>query len=96
MEDAALVQASDSLIDVNVALAEPLGAELIVHFPLEVAPALEHAPVAGASDTERPFNGARFTARLSPRSHAQTGRPLRLAVDAERLHFFDAETGVAI
>ena len=33
------------------------------------------------------------TARLSPRSTARTGEPLRVALDAERLHFFDPETG---
>jgi hypothetical protein len=37
-----------------------------------------------------------LTARLSPRTRAETGGPLRVAVDADRLHFFDAETELAI
>jgi hypothetical protein len=35
-------------------------------------------------------------ARLSPRSRAQTDKPLRVALDAERLHFFDPETDDSI
>ena len=37
-----------------------------------------------------------LTARLSPRTHAETGSPLRVAIDADRLHFFDPETELAI
>jgi multiple sugar transport system ATP-binding protein len=37
-----------------------------------------------------------ITARLSPRSKAETGRPLRVAVDSERIHFFDPETEASI
>jgi multiple sugar transport system ATP-binding protein len=33
---------------------------------------------------------------LSPRSRARTGEPLRVAVDVERLHFFDPETEEAV
>ena len=39
---------------------------------------------------------ATLTARLSPRSRAATGQPLRVAVEPDRLHFFDAETELAI
>jgi multiple sugar transport system ATP-binding protein len=37
-----------------------------------------------------------LTARLSPRSSARTGQPLRVVIDLERLHFFDPETDQAI
>jgi multiple sugar transport system ATP-binding protein len=37
-----------------------------------------------------------LTARLSPRTRAETGAALRVAVEPERLHFFDAETELAI
>ena len=37
-----------------------------------------------------------LTARLSPRSGARTGQPLRVVIDLERLHFFDPETDEAI
>jgi multiple sugar transport system ATP-binding protein len=39
---------------------------------------------------------ATLTARLSPRTRAETGGPLRVAIDADRLHFFDPETELAI
>jgi hypothetical protein len=39
---------------------------------------------------------AMLTARLSPRTAARSGEPLRVAVDVERLHFFDPETEAAV
>ena len=33
------------------------------------------------------------TARLSPRTSVRTGRPVKLAVDVERLHLFDPVSG---
>jgi multiple sugar transport system ATP-binding protein len=81
IEDAALVpSANGASLPVQVTLAEPLGAEVIAHFPLG-------AP-AGA--------GPLVTARLSPRSGARSGKPLRVAIDLERLYFFDPESQEAI
>jgi hypothetical protein len=34
-----------------------------------------------------------FTARLDARTRARPGTPLKVAVDPERFHFFDPETG---
>jgi multiple sugar transport system ATP-binding protein len=65
----------DELLEVTVDLAEPLGAETIVHF--EVA-------------------GVPFTARLSPRTSVRTGRPVKLAVEVERLHLFDPVSGQSL
>ena len=75
IEDAEFVPGAgpDELLEVTVDLAEPLGAETIVHF--EVTP------------------GTPFTARLSPRTTVRAGRPLKLAVDVERLHLFDPASG---
>ena len=39
---------------------------------------------------------ARLTARVPPQPLPQPGSPITLAVDLERLHFFDAATGAAI
>jgi multiple sugar transport system ATP-binding protein len=87
IEDAALVpSANGAALDVDCRLAEPLGAEVIAHFPLSVRPAV--GPDVGAT--------AMMTARLNPRSRAETGAPLRVAVDVERLYFFDPETEAAI
>jgi multiple sugar transport system ATP-binding protein len=84
-EDASLVAgANGSCVDVDVALAEPMGAELIAHFPL---------PGSLAADSIGGMLGrngdATLTARLSPLSTARAGRRLRLAVNVDRLHFFD-------
>ena len=106
IEDAALVpSANGSTLDVDVSLAEPMGAELIAHFPLDassVGPARGSALDGGDPDADNAAALALMaadagtdtvvTARLSPRSTARTGEPLRVALDAERLHFFDPET----
>jgi multiple sugar transport system ATP-binding protein len=87
IEDASLVpSANGSSLEVDVTLAEPLGAEVIAHFPLAMR------SVAGPDDGTM----ALLTARLSPRSRAQTGAPLRIAVDVERLYFFEPETEAGI
>jgi multiple sugar transport system ATP-binding protein len=87
IEDASLVpSANGSSLEVDVTLAEPLGAEVVAHFPLAMR------SVAGPDDGTM----ALLTARLSPRSRAQTGAPLRIAVDVERLYFFEPETEAGI
>jgi multiple sugar transport system ATP-binding protein len=106
IEDAAFVpSANGSTLDVDVSLAEPMGAELIAHFPLDarsVGPSGAAARDGGDPDADNAAAVALMaadagtdtivTARLSPRSTAQTGEPLRVVLDAERLHFFDPET----
>ena len=37
-----------------------------------------------------------LTARLDPRSAAEIGRPVTLAIDASRLYYFDPETEIAL
>ena len=68
-------------------LAEPLGAELIAHFPLPG----DSATADATGDLEQTA-GATLTARLNPQSSARAGRRLRLAINVDRLHFFDEET----
>jgi multiple sugar transport system ATP-binding protein len=91
-EDASLVAgANGSCVDVDIALAEPMGAELIAHFPLTGS--------LGAEPTGGILGGngeATLTARLSPLSSARAGRRLRLAVNVDRLHFFDGQSERAI
>ena len=75
IEDAEFVPGTgpDELLEVTVDLAEPLGAETIVHFEV--------------------ISGVPFTARLSPRTTVRAGRPVKLAVDVDRLHLFDPASG---
>ncbi len=86
-----------------------MGAELICHFPIGAKP-ITGATARAASDLKttpedadaltllaaNTTGEAMITARLSPRSTAQSGKPLRVAVDAERMHFFDPETEASI
>jgi multiple sugar transport system ATP-binding protein len=98
-EDAELTDRGDVFIDVSVALAEPLGAEVIAHFYVDATPLEDHSAVAEARDGEGVPDGragARLTARLNPRSRAETGGRLRLAIDTSRLHFFDPVTEQAL
>ena len=106
IEDATcLPSPNGSGVDVRVSLAEAMGAELIAHFPVAAKPIMEVIrPVAAGAVAEEDDSEALrlltsdsetetiFTARLSPRSIAQTGSPLRVVFDVERLHFFDPET----
>jgi multiple sugar transport system ATP-binding protein len=99
IEDASLVpSANGSSLPVRVTLAEALGSEVIAHFPLGgvVATAAAEVPSDAPAVEAAPASGAVLTARLSPRSGARTGQPLRVVIDLERLHFFDPETDQAI
>jgi multiple sugar transport system ATP-binding protein len=92
IEDASLVpSANGTSLPVRVTLAEALGAEVIAHFPL--AGDVEPVVAEGVRDPTVPeTEAALLTARLSPRTAARSGQPLRIAIDAERLHFFDPES----
>jgi multiple sugar transport system ATP-binding protein len=102
IEDATLVpSANGSTLEVRVLLAEAMGAEVIAHFPLVDRADTETGSLVGPQHPDAPqLEGsggeAVLTARLSPRSAARSGEPLRVAVDVERLHFFDPETEEAI
>ena len=72
-----------------------MGAEVIAHFPLPVASigaTPKHAELVAPEGSA----AATLTARLSPLSSARAGGRLRLALNVDRLHFFDEETGQAI
>jgi len=96
IEDAAFVpSANGSSLDVDIALAEPMGAEVLAYFPVPAEPVgrpQQHLELVAPLQA----GGTTMTARLTPRSSASTGQRLRLAVDVERLHFFDGETEAAI
>ena len=95
-EDAALLAESNgSCLDVDVALAEPMGAEVIAHFPLPVSSPGARSSLLELVDPQG-GSGSTLTACLNPRSSAHAGGRLRLAVDIDRLHFFDEETEQAI
>ena len=76
-------------LELEVVLVEALGSDLLVHFRTD-------APRVTISDA---FDGeddagleSRFTARLPPDLRVEVGDRLRLGVEPERIHVFDAET----
>jgi multiple sugar transport system ATP-binding protein len=80
----------------TVELVEALGSDLLVHFGTDAV-----AATVESSDSLQELKASargqsRMIARLPPRSEARLGAPIEVAIDAERLHFFDAETGEAI
>jgi multiple sugar transport system ATP-binding protein len=79
----------EHMLDVDVSLAESLGSEVIVHFELETSP----VPVF---ETNGSGAWTHMRARVDPRTSAETGTSLRLALDVERLHFFDPATQRAL
>ena len=84
-------------------VVEELGAETYVVFTID-APRVDTEATRAAAEAERTDEmtlladeeGAVFTARVDPRRAPRVGEPLELAVDSERVHFFDPETGDAI
>jgi multiple sugar transport system ATP-binding protein len=85
-----------------VDIREDMGSEIFVHFAID-APAVRGADVAAAVGEEaieataaQARRGTLFTARVDRESRAAEGRPLELAVNTRRLHFFDTESGRGI
>jgi multiple sugar transport system ATP-binding protein len=106
LDDAALVEGAqtDQRLKGQVELREALGAEVMVHFSVDAKPALTEdvrelaEDVAGAPDpTVEPEEGRTvMVGRFSPRTRVKEGDSTEVAVDTRALHFFDADTGLAI
>jgi multiple sugar transport system ATP-binding protein len=91
---------TEQTISARAELVESLGNESLVHFSTDARKIRNHGGVftaeanaageiAGASESEG-------VARVDPRIRIADGDRLTLAVDVNRLHFFDSETGEAI
>jgi multiple sugar transport system ATP-binding protein len=110
MEDESLVSdgAPDRRLSVVCDIREDMGSEVYVHFNIAAQPVatkevLEAHVVEATEDAEARIaaeqargSGARFVARLDRTTSAKEREKLELAVDVERLHFFEAETGLAV
>jgi len=87
-------------LEAPVVLVESLGSDLMVHTELD-APAvltedqLEVAREVGGHAQAEQVN-AKVTARLPPDVGVAVGDRVRLAVDVDRMHFFDPETTLAL
>ena len=86
----------EAAIDVTVTRVESLGAEMFVYFqPVESAQALErqtHAPLDESPVAAREAQ----TARLPRDTAVAPGQATRLAVDCDRLYFFDPASGEVV
>jgi multiple sugar transport system ATP-binding protein len=100
MEDAGIVGAAEGSTLVSVAdLVEAMGADVMVHFPVDAEPVRtadreildrESGPVRTAA------GGSVLVGRFGPRTRIFEGQPVTVRVDTEGLHFFDLETGLSI
>jgi len=98
-EDAALADSGLPAFDVDVVVLEELGSDSHVIFPID-APRVEAEELRAAADHEDDAliadDRSLFNARVSSKSAAEAGRPLRLAVDPAELYFFDPDTGASL
>jgi multiple sugar transport system ATP-binding protein len=83
-------------IEITPAVVEELGSDLLVFFPVEEARLASAAAREAEEESLLPADQALFSARLDPRTEAQVGRPLQVAVDAAQFHFFDPENGASL
>ena len=98
---------SGATISGTVLLAESLGSDVLVHVEVDAPPVLVGA-VADLAEELGTGNGkpdadplltadrARLTVRLPVADAPRAGEPVRLAVDAGRIHFFDPQDGRAL
>jgi multiple sugar transport system ATP-binding protein len=88
---------------VDVELVEALGNEQLVHFATDASSFRATTETWAAGDEpEGVATGiagghlGKGVARVDPRAHVVAGERIPLAVDVERLHFFDRESGIAL
>jgi multiple sugar transport system ATP-binding protein len=88
-----------------VELREALGSEVVLHLEVDARAAIApDARIAAAVDTDAEEvlerrarqHGATVVARVDARSRAHAGDTVELALDLERIHFFDPDSGLAI
>ena len=97
MDDAAVHPDApdDQRIRAAASLVESLGAETLVHFEVDAPPVVTEDTKELAADAGAEVVGD-FVARVTARSGVRAGDSIELAVDTERLHFFDLASGQAV
>jgi multiple sugar transport system ATP-binding protein len=95
MDDAAIVDGPEGSTLTSVAdLVEAMGADVMVHFPVDAEQARteERETLDRESGRLRAPGGALLVGRFSPRTRIFVGQPITVRVDTEGLHFFDLDT----
>jgi multiple sugar transport system ATP-binding protein len=105
-EDASLVSdvPSDHRLNVHVDLTEPLGSEVLVYFTIAGSGVVSSAAAENAADAEVYLGGddgddetrTRLVASIDPHTRIAEDTDVELAVETNRLYFFDPETREAI
>jgi multiple sugar transport system ATP-binding protein len=97
IDDATLLEdhPADRTLQSTVLLIESLGAEIMVHFGIDAATVDAGDPDA-VEEVRTGEGAARCVARFNPRSAVALGQPVQAAVDTERFHYFDPDTGLAV
>jgi multiple sugar transport system ATP-binding protein len=109
LEDASVARNGGGRLRGHVLLTEALGSEILAHVEVHAKPVVTEDVVEGAvvhaEEQEvaadlmgESGNGAKATlvGRLDPASRVRPDSDVELAVDTEKLQFFDLETGFAI
>ncbi len=98
-EDAAFADPALPTVDVDVLVLEELGSDTHAIFPID-APRVEAEDLRAAADHEDDAliadDRSLFNARVSSRTEAAPGSPLRLALEPGSLYFFDPDTGASL
>jgi multiple sugar transport system ATP-binding protein len=97
---------SVQVLEGQVALAEMLGPDQLVHLEIAAEPVVTDETVEIASDTdaavvetlerEAADHRVPIVARISADSPMRAGETARIAIQPERLHFFDLQTGASL
>ena len=97
-EDAELAPPGQPTFEAQVEVAEELGSDVHLLFPVD-APSVT-AELLEAAEADQAgllvSDAALFTARVDARTHARAGATVRLAVDPGRFHFFDPDSGASL
>jgi multiple sugar transport system ATP-binding protein len=101
-ESSSIRPGNDRTLTATVDLVEPLGADIMVHLSVEVPRPRDASDLAEAVGAlgEAPFtvpaDVAPMVARFGPQSRVAVGDRIKVAVDTDRLHFFDPSSRTAI
>ena len=102
MEDASIRRGATETLDAHVVLTEALGSEIVVHFETDITRVVTEdtkllAEESGEADVAAVgHDRTKWVASFAPRSRVRPRDEIKVVVDTERLHFFDATTSDAI
>ncbi|NOX24220.1 MAG: sn-glycerol-3-phosphate ABC transporter ATP-binding protein UgpC [Actinobacteria bacterium] len=84
----------------KIQVAEVLGAETFIHFEVDTAPVItpdiEELLADTGSDISSLGDTVQFTARVDADVPVSPGSEIRLAINTDKVHFFDPESGMRI